>query len=234
MQRLSMELEYTRIHACTSYMTLKSDASTCRVRGAVSQPSLVEAHRNLLRAALTNPRNTMFLLISEVCVPLHHPALLWVQLMAEAHISRVDDKSEDMQRFQAVMGFGAFRRKNFQKSSQWVSLTRMHAALVAYDDYVWPRFDNFCRTGVRSLALLPNDMLAPGASMKYQTGTYGIGTIDLTALRLCLELLSLCRDQHIHFDLLGSQHTTVGRQWAYQKHVHLCALVDAQNIDNAV
>ena len=39
--------------------------------------------------------------------------------------------------------------------------------------------------------------------MKYQTGTYGIGTIDLTALRLGLQLLSLCRDQHIHFDLLG-------------------------------
>lgn len=118
------------------------------MKGAVSQPSLVEAHRKLLQAALTNPRNTMFLLISEVCVPLHHPALFWAQLMAESHISRVDDESEDMQRFQSVMAYGAFRRKSFQKSSQWVSLTRMHASLVVQDDHVWPRFDNFCRTGV--------------------------------------------------------------------------------------
>lgn len=122
----------------------------CRVKAAVSQPSLVEAHRKLLVAALSNPRNAMFLLISEVCVPLHHPALLWTQLMAESHISRVGSSAENMERFTSVMAFGAFRRLNFQKSSQWVSLTRMHALLVARDDHVWPRFDNFCRTGVCS------------------------------------------------------------------------------------
>jgi hypothetical protein len=121
----------------------------CRVKAAVSQPSLVEAHRKLLQAALTNPRNTMFVLVSEVCVPLHHPALMWSQLLAESHISRVDAKSEDMQRYLTTMGFGAFRRHNFQKSSQWVSLTRMHASLVVQDDHLWPRFDNYCRTGVR-------------------------------------------------------------------------------------
>lgn len=120
----------------------------CRVKAAVSQPSLVEAHRKLLQAALTNPQNTMFLLISEVCVPLHHPALLWAQLMAESHVSRVDDKAQDMQRFKREMAYGALTKATFQKSSQWVSLTRMHALLVLKDDHVWPRFDNFCRTGV--------------------------------------------------------------------------------------
>ena len=99
------------------------DVSACRVTGAVSQPSLVQAHRKLLQAALSNPRNTMFLLVSEVCAPLHHPALFWAQLMAEAHVSRVDDKAQDMQRFKREMAYGALRRATFQKSSQWVSLT---------------------------------------------------------------------------------------------------------------
>ena len=39
----------------------------------------------------------MFLLVSEVCVPLHHPALMWSQLMAESHVSRATGRTEDMQ-----------------------------------------------------------------------------------------------------------------------------------------
>ena len=47
------------------------------------------------------------------------------------------------------MEYGKLQRELFSKSSQWVGLTRMHAMLVVEDDHVWPRFDRFCRTGVR-------------------------------------------------------------------------------------
>jgi Core-2/I-Branching enzyme len=123
----------------------------CRQPAAISQPSLVTAHKALLRAALEDPRNTMFILISEVCVPLHHPALMWSQLMAEAHVSRVTGKQEDMQRWWDGMQYGSLNQERFLKSSQWVGLSRMHAMLVVEDDHVWPRFDKYCRTGVRAL-----------------------------------------------------------------------------------
>lgn len=122
-----------------------------RIPAAISQPSLVSAHKALLREALKDTRNSMFLLLSEVCIPLHHPALLWSQLMAESHISRVSGKTEDMYRWWPAMEYGSLSRAHFFKSSQWVGLTRMHAMLVAQDDHVWPRFDKFCRTGVRLL-----------------------------------------------------------------------------------
>ena len=53
------------------------------------------------------------------------------------------------------MEYGSLDRKKFYKSSQWVGLTRMHAMLVTQDDHVWPRFDKYCRTGVRNGTLLP-------------------------------------------------------------------------------
>jgi hypothetical protein len=124
---------------------------SCRVTAAISQPSLVTAHKTLLRTALEDPRNSMFILVSEVCVPVHHPALFWSQLMAEAHVSRVTGKQEDVQRWWNGMEYGYLTQEKFLKSSQWVGLSRMHAMLVVEDMHVWPRFDRFCRTGVRSL-----------------------------------------------------------------------------------
>lgn len=37
----------------------------------------------LLRAALVNPRNQRFVLLSETCVPLYTAAVVWAQLMGE-------------------------------------------------------------------------------------------------------------------------------------------------------
>eukprot|EP00892_Ulva_mutabilis_P008505 jgi/Ulvmu1/6026/UM267_0002.1 len=121
---------------------------TCRVKAAPGQPSLVLAHRLLLRAALRDVANSMFLLISEACVPLHHPALMWAQLMAESHVSRVAARSIVAAQFPAQLATRHMRPRHFKKSSQWVGLTRMHAALAAADEHVWPQFQTFCRTGV--------------------------------------------------------------------------------------
>ena len=75
----------------------------CRIQGGFAQPSLVAAHRKLLRAALEEPSNTMFVLLSESCVPLYHPALFWTQLMTEAHLSRVDVGRYSEHRWNSIM-----------------------------------------------------------------------------------------------------------------------------------
>lgn len=90
----------------------------------------------------------MFVLVSEVCVPLHHPALLWAQLIAESHVSRVAARRMDAAQFDPAMVTPHLRPEHLHKSSQWVSLTRMHAALAAEDEHVWPQFERFCRSGV--------------------------------------------------------------------------------------
>ena len=43
----------------------------------------MEAELVLLRAALVNPRNQRFVLLSETCVPLYPAAVVWAQLMGE-------------------------------------------------------------------------------------------------------------------------------------------------------
>jgi hypothetical protein len=114
-----------------------------------AQPSLVEAHRLLLRAALKDPANAMFVLASESCIPLYHPALFWTQLMSEMHISRMSDGMFGVHRWSAKMATDLFKPGHFRKGSQFSSLTRMHAQIVAYDEHVWPQFQAFCRTQVR-------------------------------------------------------------------------------------
>ena len=42
-----------------------------------------EAERRLLAAALEEPANQRFLLLSESCVPLYPPAVTWARLLGE-------------------------------------------------------------------------------------------------------------------------------------------------------
>lgn len=51
--------------------------------------NLVEASRTLLAAALKDPLNQRFVLLSESCVPLYSPQVVYMQLLSEAG-SRVD------------------------------------------------------------------------------------------------------------------------------------------------
>jgi hypothetical protein len=120
----------------------------CRVETGFAQPGLVDAFRQLLRAALMDRRNSMFLLVSEACIPLYHPALIWAQLMAESHVSRVAEGQHNMVRWVPEMETPALKMEHFQKSQQWTSLTRMHAELAAYDEHVWTQFRRFCVTQV--------------------------------------------------------------------------------------
>ncbi len=51
--------------------------------------SIAEAERRLLIAALHDPLNLRFALLSESCVPLHPPGVVWAEALAEAR-SRVN------------------------------------------------------------------------------------------------------------------------------------------------
>ena len=54
----------------------------------------VEAHRQMLRAALADPLNERFVLLSESCVPLYPAATLYWQLLRERR-SRVQSLGQD-------------------------------------------------------------------------------------------------------------------------------------------
>lgn len=53
-----------------------------------------EAERRLVRAALSNHLNERFVLLSEACIPLYPPHVLYTQLMYE-RLSRIDACAEN-------------------------------------------------------------------------------------------------------------------------------------------
>jgi Core-2/I-Branching enzyme len=114
-----------------------------------AQPSLVKAQRLLLQTALKDCANSMFVLVSESCIPLYHPALFWAQLMAESHTSRMSDGMFGVHRWSPKMATGHFKPTHFRKGSQFSSLTRMHAQYVASDRHIWTRFLEYCKTQAR-------------------------------------------------------------------------------------
>lgn len=123
-----------------------------RVHAGYAQPGLVKALRLLLEAALADPRNTKFVLVSEACVPLWHPVLIWTQLNAEGDYSRVENKTSlAAGYFDPKMTTELFTQEHWKKSAQWVALSRLHADLVARDEHVWPRVEEFCTTPVRAI-----------------------------------------------------------------------------------
>jgi hypothetical protein len=79
----------------------------CRVFTGWGEPALVTALRNLLTVALADERNSKFILVSESCMPLRHPALFWVQNMAEAHLSRVSSEPSNLNIPGAFLATGA-------------------------------------------------------------------------------------------------------------------------------
>ena len=64
----------------TSLIVVSCVLSPSRTHRSSAQ---VEAERRLLQAALRDPLNQRFVLLSEACLPMYPPHLLWAQLMAE-------------------------------------------------------------------------------------------------------------------------------------------------------
>ncbi|KAI3432241.1 hypothetical protein D9Q98_003802 [Chlorella vulgaris] len=113
--------------------------------------SLVDAAEALMAAALRNPRNQKFLILSESDLPLYSPEVMYQQLLSE-HRSRVNACNTtagwglDHYRWVDRMATPFLPRELWRKSSQWFVLNRKHAQLVLDDRRVEAVFQQHCRT----------------------------------------------------------------------------------------
>lgn len=108
------------------------------------ESSMIEAERLLLRAALENPANRRFLLLSDSCVPLYNFSYSYSYLMGSS--KSFVDSFLDMRegRYNPKMSPVIPMRK-WRKGSQWFALVRSHAKAVAYDDVIFPVFKKLCK-----------------------------------------------------------------------------------------
>ncbi|KAK9862348.1 hypothetical protein WJX84_002596 [Apatococcus fuscideae] len=123
-----------------------------RVPVTWGQWSVVEGERILLRTALKNTANQRFILLSETCLPLGPPHMLYLQFLSE-RLARINackqDTVEDayrrgLDRWQPAMNTARLQRRHWRKSAQWFSLSRRHAAAVAADFHAAPLFEEHC------------------------------------------------------------------------------------------
>eukprot|EP01025_Chloroclados_australasicus_P050004 TRINITY_DN5712_c0_g2_i1.p1 TRINITY_DN5712_c0_g2~~TRINITY_DN5712_c0_g2_i1.p1 ORF type:complete len:783 (+),score=57.11 TRINITY_DN5712_c0_g2_i1:271-2619(+) len=115
---------------------------------AFAQHDMVEAEVALLRFALQDPRNHKFVLVSENCIPLHPPEILWAQLLSEQY-SRINGCKQEkytsnIYRWKKQMKTDVLHRQHWRKSSQWFVLNRPHGELVVRDKHVLEMFKRYC------------------------------------------------------------------------------------------
>lgn len=87
-----------------------------------------------MAAALQDPSNQRFVLLSEDSLPLYPAPLAWLQLVSEQR-SRIDACSSPARdrmpwRWQPAMEAAGLPRSVWRKSSQWASFIRSHVELV--------------------------------------------------------------------------------------------------------
>ncbi|KAG5252044.1 Core-2/I-branching beta-1,6-N-acetylglucosaminyltransferase family protein [Salix suchowensis] len=108
------------------------------------ESSMIEAEKLLLLAALHDPANQRFVLLSDSCVPLYSFTYLYSYLMSssKSFVDSFIDVEED--RYSPKMS-PIIRKDRWRKGSQWISLVRRHAKIVAEDYFVFPIFKEFCK-----------------------------------------------------------------------------------------
>ncbi|CAN1222613.1 Glycosyltransferase BC10 [Linum grandiflorum] len=115
------------------------------------ESSMLQAEKLLLAAALDDPANRRFILLSDSCVPLYNFTYIYNYLMASPR-SFVDsflDMKEG--RYNPKMS-PIIPMHKWRKGSQWITLIRSHAEVVVDDDVILAVFKKFCK--VLSLNLL--------------------------------------------------------------------------------
>eukprot|EP00884_Botryococcus_braunii_P004622 jgi/Botrbrau1/14160/Bobra.182_3s0100.1 len=110
--------------------------------------SQTTATKELFKAALADPANQKFLTLSETCIPLY-PAVTVYQVLRKERLSRINACDETNYRWSDdyVRGSRTIKipKKVWRYTTQWVALTRNHAALVAEDVQLYRRFTEVCR-----------------------------------------------------------------------------------------
>ncbi|KNA19918.1 hypothetical protein SOVF_056960 [Spinacia oleracea] len=118
------------------------------IQVAWGESSMIEAERLMLDAALEDPANQRFVLLSDSCVPLYNFSYIYSYVMQSPKSfvdSFLDKKEKEGQgRFNPKMSPGITEDK-WRKGSQWFTLIRRHAEVVVDDGLVFPLFKKYCK-----------------------------------------------------------------------------------------
>nr|GMD06956.1 glycosyltransferase BC10-like isoform X1 [Ipomoea batatas] len=118
------------------------------IKVAWGQSSMIEAERLLLNAALEDPANQRFVLLSESCVPLYNFSYVYAYLMASPRSfvdSFLDESEKEKENRYNPRMMPYIPKSKWRKGSQWITLIRKHAVVVADDEVVLPVFKKFCK-----------------------------------------------------------------------------------------
>jgi hypothetical protein len=154
--------------------------------------SITLATKALLRAAVANPLNQRFVLISESDIPLYDSLTFYMQLMSEEK-SRVHACSQggtDMPyRWSERMKTGHMNSSHWRKSSQWFALQRKHAEIIVNDDEIERSFAEHCnmkfdpdvgrlRDCISDEHYIPTLMAVHGLEDEMDCQSWGISSLD--------------------------------------------------------
>ncbi|KAJ6333793.1 hypothetical protein OIU77_009638 [Salix suchowensis] len=108
------------------------------------ESSMIEAERLLLDAALEDPANQRFVLLSDSCVPLYNFSYIYSYLMAspQSFVDSFLDVKEG--RYHPKMS-PVIPKDKWRKGSQWVALIRSHAEVIVDDVVILPVFKRLCK-----------------------------------------------------------------------------------------
>ncbi|KAK1326515.1 hypothetical protein QJS10_CPA01g01794 [Acorus calamus] len=108
------------------------------------ESSMIQAERLLLEAALEDPANQRFILLSESCVPLYNFSYVYNYVMSspKSFVDSFLDTKEG--RYNPKMS-PKIPKDRWRKGSQWITLVRKHAVVVANDDAILSIFKRYCK-----------------------------------------------------------------------------------------
>ncbi|CAN1124210.1 Glycosyltransferase BC10 [Linum perenne] len=108
------------------------------------EPTMIQAEKLLLQAALHDPANQRFVLLSDSCIPLYNFSYTYSYIMSSPK-SFVDSfVDESTGRYNPDMST-TIPRSKWRKGSQWVTLVRKHADVVVNDNFVYTVFRKYCK-----------------------------------------------------------------------------------------
>ncbi|CAK7351475.1 unnamed protein product [Dovyalis caffra] len=108
------------------------------------ESSMIEAERLLLDAALEDPANQRFVLLSDSCVPLYNFSYIYSYLMASPR-SFVDSFLDAKEGRHHPKMSPVIPKNKWRKGSQWITLIRSHAEVIVDDDVILPVFKKLCK-----------------------------------------------------------------------------------------
>ncbi|KAE9591479.1 putative glycosyl transferase, family 14 [Lupinus albus] len=108
------------------------------------ESTMIQAEKLLLEAALEDPANQRFVLLSDSCVPLYNFSYVYDYVMASPR-SFVDSFLDVKEgRYNPKMS-PKIPREKWRKGSQWITLIRSHAEVVVDDDIIFSVFKKYCK-----------------------------------------------------------------------------------------